>query len=69
MGTAFAGFLRLSVLENMTEEFGVHFLYSDIVDFLEVLHVPQFKTMEWETIKTIAFRIDVHRAVIGAPEV
>ncbi len=69
MRTAFAGFFRLSVLKNMTKKFGVHFLHSDIVDFLEVLDIPQFKTMKRETVEAIAFGVDVHRAVIGAPQI
>jgi len=69
MGTAFAGFFRLRVLKHMAKKFGVHFLHSDIIDLLVVLDIPQFKPMKRETIETIAFGIDVHRAVIGTTEV
>ena len=69
MRTAFTGFFRLSVLKNMAEEFSVHFLHSDIVDYLEVLDIPQFKTMKRETIEAVAFWVNVHRAVIGTPKV
>lgn len=69
MRTTFAGFLRLRILKHMAEEFGVHFLHSDIVDFLEILDIPQFQTMKRETIETIAIGIDIHRAVVGATEV
>ncbi len=53
----------------MAEEFSVHFLHSDIVDYLEVLDIPQFKTMKRETIEAVAFWVNVHRAVIGTPKV
>ena len=69
MRTTFTRFFRLRVLKHMAKEFRVHFLHSDIVDLLEVLDIPQFKTMKRETIKTIAFGVDVHRTVIGAPEI
>ncbi len=69
MRTAFAGFFRLSVLKNMAKEFSVHFLHSDIVDFLEVLDIPQFKIMKRETIETVACGTDVHRAVIRTTKV
>ena len=69
MRTTFAGFFRLSVLKHMAEELGVHFLYSNIVDFLEVLDIPQFEAVKRETIETIAFGVDIHRAVIGTTEI
>ena len=69
MRTTFAGFFRLGVLKNMAKKFGVHFLHSDIIDFLEVLDLPQFKIMKRETIETVAFGVNVHRAVIGTPKV
>ncbi len=69
MRTAFAGFFRLGVLKNMAKEFGVHFLYSDVIDFLEVLDIPQFKIMKRETIETVAFGVDVHGAVIRTTKV
>lgn len=69
MGTAFTGFFRLGILKNVTEEFGVHFLYCNIVHFLEVLNIPQFESVERKTIEAIPFGVDIHRAVIGASQV
>lgn len=69
MWTAFAGLFRLRVFKNVTQEFGVHLLHGDVVDFLEILNIPQFKTVKGETIEAIAFWIDIHGAVIGTPEV
>jgi hypothetical protein len=69
MRTAFTGFFRLRVLKNMAKKFGMHFFHSDIVHFLEVLNIPQFKTVKREAIETVAVGVDVHRAVIGATEI
>ena len=69
MRTGFAGFLGLGVFKNVVEEFGVHPLHSEIVDLLVILDIPHLKIVEGKTIEAIPFRVNVHRAVVGATEI
>ena len=69
MRAGFAGFLDLGVFKNVVEEFGVHFLDGEIVDLFVLFDIPHLEIVERKTIEAVAFGVDVHRAVIGAPEI
>lgn len=69
MRTTFAGLLGLSVFKNVAEEFSMHLLNSEIVDLLVILNIPHLKVVERETIEAIPFGVNIHRAVVGAPEI
>ena len=69
MRAGFAGFFRRGVFKHVAEEFGVHPGDGQLIDLFKVFDVAHFKIVERETIETVAFRVDVHWAVVGATEI
>ncbi len=69
MRTAFTGLLGLGIFKNMAQEFGVHLLNREIIDLPVILNIAHLKIVERETIEAVSLGVDVHRAVVGTPEI
>ena len=68
MRATFAGLVGF-FLKHMAEKPGMHFGDGKLVDLLEIFDIAQFLIVKRKTVETVAFGVDVHRAVIGASKI